>query len=134
MKTRIYVHVLDKLGNDIPVLRVMTVHEIENANNLKIEGDLHLFDCAVSKLPVGMEVKGDLNLEGSLITELPAGLVVGGDLVLNRKINKLPRDLTVNGEIKNRWWGCDTYKDKISNLENHENPFKTFLKSLNGNK
>jgi len=70
-------------------------------NNLTVNGHLDLEDCKnITSLPSGLKVRGALDLRDTNITELTPDLEVGASIYLQRTpIEKLPNNLTVNGEL-----------------------------------
>ena len=82
------------------IKKIELIKEIENHPDdiqYKYEGDLHLSNTNITKLPNDLYVKGDLYLFNSKqITKLPDKLHVGGNLVLNNSnITELPDKLHV---------------------------------------
>ena len=95
-----------KEGKELPgswfasIRKLNLIKELENhPDNIRYihEGDLHLSNTNITKLPNDLYVKGDLYLFNSKqITKLPDKLHVGGNLVLNNSnITELPDKLHV---------------------------------------
>jgi hypothetical protein len=68
-------------------------------NDLKIRGDLNLYDSGVTSLPNGLTVTGHLHLDNNKIKSLPKNLTVGSISFSNNSIEKLPDDITIHDSL-----------------------------------
>ena len=75
-------------------------YTVDNNLNVKVEGDLYLYNTLVTELPDNLSIGGWLDLRRSQITKLPDNLSVGGGLYLRgTQITELPKSLKVKGTI-----------------------------------
>jgi hypothetical protein len=115
----------EKEGKELPgswfasIRKLNLIKELENhPDNIRYihEGDLHLSNTNITKLPNDLYVKGDLYLFNSKqLTELPNTLYVRRGLFLFRlNIKELPNDLYVADDLS--LYGCKQIKDLPNNL------------------
>lgn len=89
-------------------------------NFLNVGKHLILKNNPIKKLPDNLKIKGRLNLSNTLIKELPNGLVVGADykgygiILGHTKIDDLPKDLIVKGDIVKYYSSLEEKKRLIS--------------------
>ena len=114
-----------KEGKELPgswfasIRKLNLIKELENhPDNIRYihEGDLHLSNTNITKLPNDLYVKGDLYLFNSKqLTELPNDLYVRRGLFLFRSnVTKLPNNLYVADDLS--LYECKQIKDLPNNL------------------
>ena len=115
----------EKEGKELPgswfasIRKLNLIKELENhPDNIRYihEGDLHLSNTNITKLPNDLYVKGGLFLfDCKQLTELPKILYVRRGLFLfNLIIKELPNDLYVADDLS--LYGCKQIKDLPNNL------------------
>ena len=68
--------------------------------DLKVPGNLDLYNSNISRLPDNLTVNGNLDLRHTNITEMPDNLTINGNLFLSdTNITELPSSLVVKRKI-----------------------------------